>query len=578
MVPGVSKELRDDHDMGSDYYLSREWVDKWVKGVLEEMLPTGKDMDDGVEPNPCADRSKNMVNELTTRMWGIFDETGTFLALCRHGFVLVVTDIVQSGELAKYPLAVVEVLLDAFSVCLGGGYDIGCKFGTTFDRSPLGPLARELEYKLSYIAKYVKEMGLEDLEECERFFSKSNALAPSMRYASVFHRKQWIHEFIKHMDKMDTYQNLSEFLINNYKQAIDLLNSQAVLDKQMADQNVGSMKVFEQWLAEEKAYLLGLSKEPLEETLQMKYYQKLVNLNVSQKALDAVVAVWVEIIPETYGARDFTASKKTDGRHALENLEKDLAIVQGLEARLGITARWTSLSVEWDQAAAMVSKRHYQWCLDTLEGLVISRMFELTKMNMFQTATEAHWECSQGPSQAVRTALEKYNIAAKALSPSCPELSWDMVVEYAFLADFDLLSDTREDVCECPWATPAARILMDQHFKILRAHEEIKRLNIEIPRLVTYIRDEEAFLKEREGTIGETDSSLVPGTSVESSAVVHYGMDVDGQVVGNSTVEDGPSEVDGLDNGAGDDKNDDDDEDVMLAELAHAVLQIASDI
>lgn len=30
---------------------------------------------------------------------GFFDETGVFLALCQHGFVLVLADMVQSGEL-----------------------------------------------------------------------------------------------------------------------------------------------------------------------------------------------------------------------------------------------------------------------------------------------------------------------------------------------------------------------------------------------------------------------------------------------------------------------------------------------
>lgn len=48
---------------------------------------------------PCADRWKNMKDDLTKRMWAIFDETGIFLALCRHGFALVVADMVQSGEL-----------------------------------------------------------------------------------------------------------------------------------------------------------------------------------------------------------------------------------------------------------------------------------------------------------------------------------------------------------------------------------------------------------------------------------------------------------------------------------------------
>jgi hypothetical protein len=37
-------------------------------------------------------------------MWGIFDETGIFLALCRHGFVLVLADMVRSGELCVAPI------------------------------------------------------------------------------------------------------------------------------------------------------------------------------------------------------------------------------------------------------------------------------------------------------------------------------------------------------------------------------------------------------------------------------------------------------------------------------------------
>lgn len=40
-----------------------------------------------------------MKDELTSRMWAIFEETGIFLALCRHGFSLVIADMVRSGEL-----------------------------------------------------------------------------------------------------------------------------------------------------------------------------------------------------------------------------------------------------------------------------------------------------------------------------------------------------------------------------------------------------------------------------------------------------------------------------------------------
>ena len=40
-----------------------------------------------------------MKEEVTSRAWGVFDETGIFLSLCRHGFALLLTDMVQSREL-----------------------------------------------------------------------------------------------------------------------------------------------------------------------------------------------------------------------------------------------------------------------------------------------------------------------------------------------------------------------------------------------------------------------------------------------------------------------------------------------
>ena len=39
---------------------------------------------------------------------------------------------------------------------------------------------------------------------------------------------------------------------------------------------------------------------------------------------------------------------------------------------------------------------------------------------------------------------------------------------YTFLADFDLLRDTRQDIRSRPWATPAGRLALDNYFKVLR--------------------------------------------------------------------------------------------------------------
>lgn len=59
----------------------------------------------------------------------------------------------------------------------------------------------------------------------------------------------------------------------------------------MAEQGIESEATFNSWLAEEKAYLLSLSKEPIQETLEMEYYQRLVNLNASQYVISTMTII-----------------------------------------------------------------------------------------------------------------------------------------------------------------------------------------------------------------------------------------------------------------------------------------------
>lgn len=120
----------------------------------------------------------------------------------------------------------------------------------------------------------------------------------------------------------------------------------------------------------------------------------------------------------------------------------------------------------------------------------------------------------QSRSQAIRSALDKYNAAAEVLYPDREPLKWDQVVEYAFLKDFDLLREGRQDISKRPWALPAGRLIMDQHFKIKRAREEIQRLNVEIPRVITYMRDEDLFLREKEAEVETADPALALQISI----------------------------------------------------------------
>jgi hypothetical protein len=115
---------------------------------------------------------------------------------------------------------VVDELLDAFVMNLGVGYDIECHFGTTVANSSLGEKAQEKNLKyligsfhshvhnrlcqLQFLATYVEGMGPEDLGGCKRYFSYSNGLAKSCRYASQFHRQQEISTYAKHFDSFKT--------------------------------------------------------------------------------------------------------------------------------------------------------------------------------------------------------------------------------------------------------------------------------------------------------------------------------------------------------------------------------------
>jgi len=94
-ILGALSEVKDCRTAGRGIYLTREQVDEWAKEVLMEEVPGF----DYVDDNPCAERWRNMKTELTAKMWGMFKETGLFLALCRHGFVLILVDMVRSGEL-----------------------------------------------------------------------------------------------------------------------------------------------------------------------------------------------------------------------------------------------------------------------------------------------------------------------------------------------------------------------------------------------------------------------------------------------------------------------------------------------
>lgn len=76
--------------------------------------------------------------------------------------------------------------------------------------------------------------------------------------------------------------------------------------------------------------------------------------------------------------------------------------------------------------------------------------------------------------------------------PPAPMLEWKELMEFAFISEFELLKHSRshQDITTELWASPLNREMTTKYYKILRAREELNRVNIEASRLRTSIRDE----------------------------------------------------------------------------------------
>ena len=62
----------------------------------------------------CVDRWRNACPEQRKHMFSVFDESGIFIAACRHRFILLACDMVKSGELFVIFDFIVVAIADHF--------------------------------------------------------------------------------------------------------------------------------------------------------------------------------------------------------------------------------------------------------------------------------------------------------------------------------------------------------------------------------------------------------------------------------------------------------------------------------
>ncbi|KAK7676308.1 hypothetical protein QCA50_020725 [Cerrena zonata] len=310
----------DERVLKSSYFLSREQVDRFkdevkrrapppettipMEGSDDEDTPSEPDAPwvpddspgdaaDGEEnTTSCAKTWKASAAEHEKRALDIYETTGMFVSACRHGFIQIACEMVRSGELAKYPLAIINHICRVHGHGIGCGYDIGCSFAETVKNSGLvGPIAREsaIEFvvcafhgyahnrlcQLAHHPLYLDGYGIEDLEGMERVFSSTNGVARGIRYASQFHWTQALDLQFTQWDE-DKYSELSKFLFNNYRQCIQIICEYSVDVKRLQDEFEVNNTDMEGWIKAEATFLRNLKDELDERVLECMYVQALI--------------------------------------------------------------------------------------------------------------------------------------------------------------------------------------------------------------------------------------------------------------------------------------------------------------
>ncbi|KAJ7086900.1 hypothetical protein B0H15DRAFT_950408 [Mycena belliarum] len=455
--------------------------------------------------NTCVERWKNAGPEARKKMFALFAVAGIFLCVCRHGHVLIMCDMIRSGELMKYPLAIMAYLYDTYEGEMGIGYDIMCAFIKTLLRSSLGRKTVAVRLRgvvpafhghahnrccqLGWHPMYVEGVGLEDFEECERTFCLSNNLASCTRLATPFHRQQQIDEHFQFHD-FDKHAASGNFIFQNYRQAVEKITLNMVKLHVLEEQLHTTAADYEKDLKDEAQHLESLKHEPPEVARTVEYMELLgkyeVASDASRKAENDYKSLDYLIVHKGIKKNEITAIRTryrtTHSRLLLVDEE-----LSRFEIENGYVERWTSASPEYKEAVTLMAERRYRLALDKLERLTVQRLLELTKLSHMR---EKIGKALRTRADAIHRALNDYNLAATSLNPPRDPLTWAQVLLNVSLADFDLLRDTRSDIRQLPWANPTRLEAAALHFGITRAKEEISRLNVEIKRLISFMIDE----------------------------------------------------------------------------------------
>ncbi|KAI6010378.1 hypothetical protein BKA83DRAFT_4467510 [Pisolithus microcarpus] len=266
----------------SDYFIPQEKVDRFKDSVQSKSRNVT-----GSHASTCSDNWV-VVKAVQEDQVQVFQQMGIFVLACHHGFVECIAEMRCSGKLAKYALAVVEQVLDVCSPNQAIGHDIGCLSWKTILSSLLGQCTKDLNLQVVINAFH----GFAHNHVCQlrNHPLYLTGLAALICHASLFH---WMQFLDLHFDQWDSdkYLELSQFLFNNYQQALGIIQkyepelNDFQLMHGISDEDIVS------WHHEKLEYLRNCSEELDSVTLTVKYVEVLEKLHFAEVTYASVMQV-----------------------------------------------------------------------------------------------------------------------------------------------------------------------------------------------------------------------------------------------------------------------------------------------
>ncbi|KAF7964652.1 hypothetical protein HWV62_4415, partial [Athelia sp. TMB] len=395
----------DQHHFASTYNLSRAEVDVFkdevrckppVDGDLHDVPSDGLggpgDVTDGQDvQTTCAKNWKAANSANKKSAFEIYETNGIFPVACRHGLIVTFAEMVHSNELAKYPLATTNFLLEVFGYDIGLGADIGCLFTETIKNSNL------LKDKAAQLRLQV--------------------------VVNAFHG--WAHNRLCQLQYHPLYRKGS-FMFNNYKQALMIIKDYTPQIAAFKAQFLVTDADIEQWINQELLAVSYVEALMLLQSADAKWTQ----------ASNAFATTSFDVT--NYGANSrITARLKADRRAAMDQHLVAIRAVTDLEAKLGlIGARWTHEHPDFIATLEYMRQREYHRALDKIQQLVVQQLFELSKANLSGLGyklRESIWRALKVRSKAIQSTLDRYNAVAPLMRPPAPTLEWKQIMDYVFV-------------------------------------------------------------------------------------------------------------------------------------------------